>query len=65
MTPVDAVIVAGHWISALKCIDTPPTGAVQLLPEQKYTGRVIAVVNGGWVRVLIVTESVVRPGRVR
>ena len=65
MTPVDAVIVAGHWISALKCVSTPSIGAVQLIPEQKYTGSVIAVVNGGWVRVLIVTESVVRPGMVR
>ena len=34
MTPSDAVIVAGHWISALICVSTLSTGAVQLLPEQ-------------------------------
>ena len=62
MTPADAVTVAGHWISALNCVSAPSTVAVQVVPEQKYTGSVIAVVNGGCVRVLTVTESVVRPG---
>ena len=63
MTPVDAVIVAGHWISALNCVNVPSTVAVQL--EQKYTGSVAAVINGGCVRVVMVTESVVRPGILR
>ena len=48
MTRVNAVIMGGHWISALKCVSTPSTGAVQLLPEQKYTESVIVEVNEGW-----------------
>ena len=65
MTPVDAVIVAGHCISALNCVGAPSTVAVQLVSEQKYTGSVMVVVNGGCVIVLTLTESVVRPGMVR
>ena len=65
MTPVDAVIVAGHWISALNCFGAPSIVAVQLVPEQKYTGSVIVVVIGACVIALMVIESAVRPGILR
>ena len=61
MTPVHR-IVAGQLISALNSINIPSTGAVQLLPEQNHTESVIVVINRCYVRALIVTESVVRPG---